>query len=571
MNPTRHHATRLFSLSRRPVQCWNRPLDRSYSAVVTAAARAASASSSSSWWSPARNDEVGDGENRCRTSAITSQPYCRHRRQFHATLQREIVPFVAAGAAVFLVGRYSWKALNRMDDEWEDYMWRLQQYERERRKVEGINDIPITIGVDLGTIYLKLSAISGSQPELIETGQGDRYRFNGIWMSEEDNGSGDGDIVTGKMALDKFYYDPGQDDAAAHSTSGVVLPYTLLQGDTHEEAVQLVQKIFVPSVGEAMERVDSTTSSSNNNSGGGDTNEQVLKRYLRTVLALPPTLYNQHGETFFLNYQDDSHDTVTVPEPVAAVWGAQVLNLIPTPQSKEENASQTTLVMDVGGLASSVSIVCEDRVLSSVTLDNIGGESFVQELANRILSETGDKTMAKDPMSLTMMSASARASVLELISKTSSNVHIPFLFMGRKTDDPHLNMTISRTVLEQAVQDHWNTSVVPKLVGKGSVFSASLPTPTNAASLFTSAMTKVLEEGNILPTNVSRILVVGGGSKHRLFEEAARESVFALLGPSSRDALILPDTSQRAELTALGAASLLPNFDYDYNNGLERT
>lgn len=505
----------------------------------------------------------GRQQNFPRSPLLTST----HRRSFYATPKNEIVPFVAAGAAVLLVGRYSWKALNRMDDEWEDYIWRLQQYERERRKLEV--EATVTIGVDLGTVYLKLSAITGSQPQLIETSQGDRYRFNGI--IQQDNG---GDIITGKRALDKFFYDPNDDGGKFSSvSSGVVLPYTLLQGETHDDAVMSVQQIFIPSVGEAMERVGGGNKngvSTKSNVDGASTTTG-MPQTLRTVLTLPPTLYNQHGETFFRNYHDESHQTVTVPEPVATLWGAQVLNIVPTPQSKNENMNHKTLIVDVGGLASTLSIVANDMVVSSVSLDRIGGESYVQTLVKLILSEAGDETMSKDPMSMTMISTNARSSVIELVKKTQSNVVIPFLFMGRRADNPNLEMNISRNVLEQAVTDVWKTSVIPYLVDRGDALSSSLPIPTNVASLFTSAITRVLEDGNVLPGDIHRILVVGGGSKHRLFEDTAREAVFAVLGPGSSDKLVFPETSQRAELCALGASSLLPNFDYDYNNGLERT
>ena len=96
------------------------------------------------------------------------------------------------------------------------------------------------------------------------------------------------------------------------------------------------------------------------------------------------------------------------------------------------------------------------------------------------------------------------------------------------------------------------------------------PPPTGADALFTSALTKVLEESNEIPSNVERILLVGGGSRHKLFEDAVKEAIFALMGPSANsEKLVLPEASLRSELTALGAASLLPNFDYDYDKGLE--
>mmetsp|Transcript_18965 Transcript_18965/g.21430 ORF Transcript_18965/g.21430 Transcript_18965/m.21430 type:complete len:546 (-) Transcript_18965:84-1721(-) len=491
--------------------------------------------------------------------------YPRHissdvRRLYHATSRREIIPLVA-GATILFIGKYSWSALNRMDEEWEDYLWELKQYERAR--LDNAADMTTTIGVDLGTFYLKLSRMNRNKPELIETTQGDRYRFNGIFFQEDDDV-----IVTGKQALDKFYYKQTNTNIQDNTItdSKVVLPYMKLQEESQKDATALVQRVFVPAVAEAMERIvtDQDDDKDDANSEG--------KHNLRTVLTLPPTFYNKHGDTFFRkNYHDKSHHTitVTVPEPVAAIWGAQALGLIPVPKSKEEDISFSTLVMDIGGLASTISLIREDKVIWSVTLDGIGGESLVQQLVNHILVETDDETMRNDAMSLALIQSSARSSVLELVNKIQSKIHIPFLYMGRKPHDPHLDTTISRAVLEQAAQDNWNTMIVPKLL-QDNVLSSSLPTPTDVTSLFVSAVTKVLEESNEIPTNIERILLVGGGSKHKMFEEACKDSISALMGSSNyQSKIVLPDTSLRAELTALGASSLLPNFDYDYLTGLE--
>lgn len=487
-----------------------------------------------------RGDNDDDNELRKNNLSYNS------RRLYHSTAKREVLPLVVAGAVVF-IGRYSWKALNRMDEDWEDYMWELKRYERAR--LEAAADATVTVGVDLGTFYLKLSRMNKSKPELIETAQGDRYRFNGILQQDS------GDVVMGQTALEKFYYKVGTNETGSNE---VVLPYSELQQQTHDDATSLVQKVFVPAVGEAMERVLTDNASSKE------------EKNLRTVLTLPPLFYNKHGDELFRkNYHDESHHTITVPEPVAAIWGAQTLNMISTPESKEENKSSSTMVVDVGGLASTISLVRDDKVAAFVTLDGIGGESLVQGLVDRIVSETGDVTMAKDPMILTMIQSSARSSVLELVKKTQSNVHIPFLYMGRKTEDPHLDTTISRTVLEQAIQDGWNTTTIPKLLEKD-VLSSSLPTPKDVTSLFTSGVTRVLEDSDEIPTNIERILLVGGGSRHQMFEEAFRESITALMGPANfQSKAVIPESELRAELTALGASSLLPNFDYDYDNGLE--
>lgn len=483
-------------------------------------------------------------------------------RSFHATSKQEILPVLAVGVLA-LVGRYSWKAMNRMDTEWEDYQWALQQYERQRRKDQAVADAPLTIGVDLGTIYLKLSTMGNSdKADLVPTAQGDRYRFTGILMDKSVDG-GEDTMIVGRPALDKFFYTPesSRDSSVA---SKVVLPYRELQKASHEDAAKLVQQVVLPTVGEALDRMATSVSRQQEQEGKPKTN-------VRTVLTVPPIFFNQHKETIFhQNYHDESHHAITVPDPVAAIWGAQSVNLLPTPSSKEEIATTSTLVIDIGGLASSVSLVRQDRVIGTSCLDNVGGESYVQQLCERILKEAGDASIGQDVMSLALIHTSARSSIIELAQKSSSKVHIPFLFMGRKdkSNEPHFEMTISRTVMDQAVQDYWAKTVVPRLMESGEL-SASLPPPTNASSLLTSAMTKVLEESGEVPTNIQHILLVGGGSKFKLFEQALQDALSALMGPSSHK-LVIPEASLRAELTTMGAAALLPNYDYNYDKGLER-
>lgn len=476
------------------------------------------------------------------------------RRHFHATQKQEILPLIVVGT-VLLAGRYSYKALNRMDDEWHDYQWQLEQYERQRVQDQAEN-LPTTIGVDLGSIYLKLSHAQ-PQAELVPTADGDRYRFNGIWIQEDT-----GDMVVGRPAMDKFFYQPDPDASTTTSSKKVTpcpvtLPYATLQQASHDEGAKMMQKVFVPAVGEAMERISDKT-----------------HQEVRTVLTLPPAFYNQHHSTIFQsNYHDDANHTICLPEPVAAIWGAQHFKLLPTKQNKDDK-SPVILVMDVGGLATTMSIVQNDIVLGSSTLDKIGGETFVEQLVGRILKQAKEisPSLAEDTMSLALIHQQARLSVMELVSKTSTKVHIPFLYMGRRQDDPHLNMLVSRTVMEQTCQEYWKETVVPKLMqqtGEDEVLSTAMPQPQLLSGIITSALTKLLEKSAQTPMTLDHVLLVGGGCRHKLVEQSCREGIEALMGPSSTK-LVVPNTSVRQELTALGAVSLLPNYTYSYENGLQR-
>ena len=526
---------------------------------------------SNSWDILASTRKSNDCNEREVDCSIINNRYDGQIRLFHATRKQEVIPILVGVAAIFVIGRYSYRAFQRMDEEWEDYEFQLQQYERSRFRQAESASLPTTIGVDLGTIYLKLahSHSKHPQPQLVVTSQGDRYRFSGVLMRDDDE-----EVITGRPALDKFLYKSPESTAQ----ESVFLPYNLLLQASSDDAPRLSHQIVVPAVREAMDRVAKEPTDNTQHS-----DESTASMNVRTVLTLPPNLYKIHAQSIFNNYPlskdgGSGNDSVTLPDPVAAIWGAQVLDLLPTPKSKED--SPTILVVDVGGLATNLSIVQNDIVLASATIDQVGGETFVQQLSNRIVAEASSSSSSSssikdDPMSLTLIQQQARASVIELVNKTQAKVHIPYLFMGRRPDNPHLDMSVSRIALEQAFQDYIRETVVPNLSqpqnsGDEEVLSSSMPPPTDMRSLITSAVTKLLETSHLTPMSLDHILLVGGGARHNLMLQSCKDGIFALTGPGQEHKLVLPETSVRAELVPLGAASLLPNFTYYPDVGLGR-
>jgi hypothetical protein len=63
---------------------------------------------------------------------------------------------------------------------------------------------------------------------------------------------------------------------------------------------------------------------------------------------------------------------------------------------------------------------------------------------------------------------------------------------------------------------------------------------------------------------------VGGGFKSSATIESARAALYALMGPEAVSKTVVPDSSLVSELTALGAASMLPGYEYSMESGLHR-
>jgi len=138
--------------------------------------------------------------------------------------------------------------------------------------------------------------------------------------------------------------------------------------------------------------------------------------------------------------------------------------------------------------------------------------------------------------------------------------------MNLETREPqHVDVEMSRSVLEQAIQSHVQNVLVPNASQN---ISPHMPPPTDLASLWTSLLTQLLEEAQLTPMQVSHILVVGGGAKQSLVVSSLQSSWTSLTGNLQH--MEIPQIGVRSELVAMGAASLLPNYQYDANHGLVR-
>lgn len=221
-------------------------------------------------------------------------------------------------------------------------------------------------------------------------------------------------------------------------------------------------------------------------------------------------------------------------------------------------------MVDVGGHVTSLSLVQKNVVLAHSCLPKFGGETFVQEIMKYIIEQM--PTLAHDAYALPRVYQAAQDAAAEFNVHTRAHIHIPYIGMDFVTKQPqHIEVAISRTVLEQALQEHVRNIVVPNAFQK---LSPHMPPPTALAGLWTSLFTRILEEARMTPLQVSHILLVGGGAKQSLVVTSLQSSWMSLTG--TMDRMVVPQIGVRSELVALGAASLLPNYHYDPNRGLVR-
>eukprot|EP00977_Amphora_coffeiformis_P021384 scaffold9272_cov195-Amphora_coffeaeformis.AAC.1 len=399
-------------------------------------------------------------------------------RQYHTTERREILPILAVGG-LLVIARYSYRAMNRLEEEWEDYQWQLQKYERKHGAIDASVHSIQTLAIDLGTVYSKIASshvgTTAGKAEVVVSREGDRYFFNGVVLEDEEH------AVLGRKALERFFFPEGE-----QVVSSVKLPWAGLLTDDPNVG-DLVSKVISPVLQETLERLE------------------CKQEATRFVVTVPCLLAHTNGfQAAFQSLASES-STSFVPDAVAAVWGAQTKGLIPM---DEDGKANKILVVDVGGYLTQLSIVEKDRLQSSLVFP-WGGETLVEKAVG-VLKEQAPAPIA-DERALSVLQVQARTAVSELATKMQVPVHAHYIFAT--PGKHHLDTTLSRSVLEQAVQSEISELATTDDMGS---LSKHMPTPTNLEMLFLSMVTELLERNNEIPQKVDKILLVGGASRFPL-------------------------------------------------------
>ena len=258
-----------------------------------------------------------------------------------------------------------------MDEEWEDYQRDLQRYEKYLARTGSSKGA--VVAVDVGTMFAKI-AINQS---VVVSREGDRSVFNGLIY--DDNGNDDASpVLRSRSALERFFYEKGGEPCPVRlpwvEMGGPCLAGTVpLEGGGLERRRQqhphVVSDTISPALAETLDRVNET-----------------LVRMVATVPAAPSggedaAFYNAFARALEeVGDRGTSHGVVILPDPVAAVWGAQAKGMLPDDDDDDEDSSlnkgaskttataaSATLVVDVGALVSQVAVVHRDVVASSAT------------------------------------------------------------------------------------------------------------------------------------------------------------------------------------------------------------
>jgi len=459
----------------------------------------------------------------------TSSTIIQQRREYHATSKKEILPLIVGVGTLAVIGKYSYRALKHMDNEWEDYQWELQQYERNLQ--QNTKKKSTTIGIDIGTFYTKFA----NDRSLLVNREGSRYTFSGLVVEDESC------TLVGQQAFTK-YYERRHSDASSVSMAADN-DMTTTRND--------ISVVLQSALTETLKR--NNINSNNNNRS--------------FVIAAPPNAtkwnyYDTATKKLVLSNNEEVEDRILIPEPVAAVWGAQVTEELP-PTTKTEGLA--VLVIDVGATDVTYSVVQRDVVVGSNTISNVGGNLYVEAIVDLLCATSSE--LRNDGMALQRIYEAAHSAAIELNARSSTEIHIPYVGMNLETREPkHLNERTVRSVVEKCVTEKFleQTFLTEKF------FSSHIKPSSSLSNWFASSITKLFEDSKIMPMELTHVLVVGGGTKHPMIQTSILDGWRMLSGGGDSGTTKFVLSQRPNELVAIGASSMLQNYTYDTQIGLVR-
>jgi len=484
---------------------------------------------------------------------------------FHQTAKREILPLVGVASLIF-IGRYSYKALVRMDEEWEEYQLALEEggYSSSSQGTSSTSSSNNhfyrgSIGIDLGSYNLRLSHLAKSNsdslqknPAIIENREGSRTTPALIVFDGESNG--DESFLFGSMAKSKLY------ERTMYSNLPPIQFIHEQLSSSNDEAVNKNVNFFLSSViSNALERVPGVNGQSNipkdsifsldANTGGG----------IQPVFTYNPSMSNQAKQA----YQSAIHSITSppsiatfVPEPIAAVVGSKHFGIF----SSSQNGP--VAVVDVGGHVISLTIIepnpnekFKNKILHHTAISNTAGNALQTALVNLMKKDFFDaeeSTAPPDGMAMQRLYDASEMAVMELSKNSRTNINIPYITVDTKTMEPkHLEMGISRNVLKKEMDD----LVSNELEDKDALNSSLTGPAKNLSALITQMFLNAMEQANMNPFLLEGVLLVGGGARSPIFQLAMKKGLAGLGGEAYADEkLVIPKGELVEDLVALGAA-----------------
>jgi molecular chaperone DnaK len=347
-----------------------------------------------------------------------------------------------------------------------------------------------TIGIDLGTTNSVIAVIEGGEPTVITNVEGERLTPSVVAHSAS------GERLVGRFAKRQAVTNPANtifsvkrfigrrfDDPAVQRDIKLV-PYEIRQASNGGVEIKSGDRWATPAEISAMilQKLKADAEAYL-----GDTVDKA-------VITVPA-------------YFDDSQRQAT--KDAGRIAGMEVLRIINEPTASalayglDKKADEKIAVYDLGGGTYDISILDLSegvfQVMSTNGDTHLGGDDFDQRIIDFLADEFKKQEgidLRSDRMALQRLKEAAEKAKIELSSTQQTDINLPFI-TADASGPKHMNITLSRSKLEQLVED-----LIKRTIG-----------PMEAA----------LKDAGLAKGDIDEILLVGGQTRMPAVQKAVAE------------------------------------------------
>src|SRR5712672_116822 len=336
------------------------------------------------------------------------------------------------------------------------------------------------IGIDLGTTNSCVAVMDGKTAKVIENAEGMRTTPSIVAFSD------DGERLVGQPAKRQAVTNPertffavkrlvgGRYDDPMVEKDKKLVPYKIVKASNGDAWVEADGKSYSPSQVSAfiLQKMKETA-------------EAHLGQKVEQAVITVPAYFN------------DAQRQAT--KDAGKIAGLEVLRIINEPTAAslayglDKKKDERISVYDLGGGTFDISILELGDGVFEVKSTNgdthLGGDDFDQRIINWLASEFRKEQgidLTQDRMALQRLKEAAEKAKKELSSSMQTEINLPFV-TADASGPKHLVMTLSRSKLEQLVEDLIEKSRIP--------------------------VTKALSDADIRPADINEVVLVGGQTR----------------------------------------------------------
>ncbi|HLG64034.1 MAG TPA: molecular chaperone DnaK [Ktedonosporobacter sp.] len=340
--------------------------------------------------------------------------------------------------------------------------------------------MPKVIGIDLGTTNSCVAVMEGGEPVVIPNAEGSRTTPSIVAINKN------GERLVGEVAKRQAITNPENtvysikrfmgrkfDDPEVDRDKRLV-PYKVVRASNGDAWVEVQGKTYSPPEISAMilQKLKS------------DAEAYLGERVTQAVITVPA-------------YFNDAQRQAT--KDAGKIAGLEVLRIINEPTAAslayglDKKKDERIAVYDLGGGTFDISILELGDGVFEVKSTNgdthLGGDDFDQRIINWLADEFRKEQgidLRQDRMALQRLKEAAEKAKKELSSSMQTEVNLPFI-TADASGPKHLTMTLSRSKLEQLVEDLIEKSRGPVM--------------------------KALSDSSIRPGDINEVVLVGGQTR----------------------------------------------------------